>query len=110
MIRIFLCLMVEFLVQDIDCMPLNPLDNMPEALRRQIGARKASFMIKEPQINGNSNFGGCEMHFSPMKVHASSALVMHGKVRLLGSINVLIFHLTLMLAFLFYTFLVYPTL
>ncbi|TKY52226.1 ALWAYS EARLY 2 protein [Spatholobus suberectus] len=57
---------VEF-VMDIDCMPLNPLDNMPEALRRQIGARKASFMTKEPHINGNSNFGGCEMHYSPVK-------------------------------------------
>lgn len=62
---------VEF-VMDIDCMPLNPLDNMPEALRRQIGARKASFMIKEPQINGNSNFGGCEMHSSPMKAKVAA--------------------------------------
>lgn len=62
---------VEF-VMDIDCMPLNPLDNMPEALRRQIGARKASFMIKEPQINGNSNFGGCKMHSSPMKAKVAA--------------------------------------
>ncbi|XP_020207423.1 protein ALWAYS EARLY 2 [Cajanus cajan] len=52
---------------DIDCMPLNPLDNMPEALRTQVGAGKASFMTKEPQINGNSNFGGCETHSSPVK-------------------------------------------
>ncbi|XP_061337996.1 protein ALWAYS EARLY 2-like isoform X2 [Gastrolobium bilobum] len=57
---------VEF-VKDIDCMPVNRLDNMPEAMRRQIGARKGSFMIKEPQINGNSSFGGCEIHASPMK-------------------------------------------
>ncbi|CAI8603455.1 unnamed protein product [Vicia faba] len=71
---------VEF-IMDIDCMPLNPLDNMPEALRRQIGARKASFITKEPQINGNSSFGGCEMHSSPVKVHSSSsASVKQGKV------------------------------
>ncbi|KAJ1377648.1 SANT/Myb domain [Sesbania bispinosa] len=43
---------VEF-VMDIDCMPLNPLDNMPDALRGQ--------------INGNSSFGGCEMRASPQK-------------------------------------------
>ncbi|KAL2325514.1 hypothetical protein Fmac_024572 [Flemingia macrophylla] len=57
---------VEF-VMDIDCMPLNPLDNMPEALRRQVGGRKTSFMTKDPQINGNSYFGGCETHSSPVK-------------------------------------------
>lgn len=74
--------------QDIDCMPLNPLDNMPEALRRQIGARKASFITKEPQINGNSSVGGCEMHSSPVKVHLfSSASVKEGKVRWLTNIN-----------------------
>ncbi|KEH43078.1 protein ALWAYS EARLY 2 isoform X3 [Medicago truncatula] len=71
---------VEF-ITDIDCMPLNPLDNMPEALRRQIGARKASFTTIEPHINGNSSFGGCEMHASPVKVRpSSSALVKQGKV------------------------------
>ncbi|XP_058760586.1 protein ALWAYS EARLY 3-like isoform X2 [Vicia villosa] len=70
---------VEF-IMDIDCMPLNTLDNMPEALRRQIGARKASFITKEPQINGNSSVGGCEMHSSPVKVHlSSSASVKQGK-------------------------------
>lgn len=69
-------------------MPLNPLDNMPEALRRQIGARKASFTTIEPHINGNSSFGGCEMHASPVKVRpSSSALVKQGKVRLLTSIK-----------------------
>ncbi|XP_057425539.1 protein ALWAYS EARLY 2-like isoform X2 [Lotus japonicus] len=57
---------VEF-VMDIDCMPLNPSDNMPEALRRQIGVRKSPFMTKESQINGNSRFGGCEKHASPVK-------------------------------------------
>ncbi|XP_047148954.1 protein ALWAYS EARLY 2-like isoform X3 [Vigna umbellata] len=70
---------VEF-VMDIDCMPFNPLDNMPEALRRHIDDRKGSFMPIEPHINGNSHFGGCENHSSPLKVHtSSSALVMHGK-------------------------------
>ncbi|XP_027363877.1 protein ALWAYS EARLY 2 isoform X3 [Abrus precatorius] len=72
---------VEF-VMDIDCMPLNPLDNMPEALRRQIGARKASLLTKEPQINGKSCFGGCETCTSPVKVHtSSSALVKQGKAK-----------------------------
>ncbi|XP_004495723.1 protein ALWAYS EARLY 2 isoform X2 [Cicer arietinum] len=70
---------VEF-IMDIDCMPLNPLDNMPEALRRQFGARKASFMTIEPHINGSSSFVGCEMHASPAKVHpSSSASVKQGK-------------------------------
>lgn len=69
-------------------MPLNPLDNMPEALRRQFGARKASFMTIEPHINGSSSFVGCEMHASPAKVHpSSSASVKQGKVRLLTSIK-----------------------
>ncbi|CAJ2628697.1 unnamed protein product [Trifolium pratense] len=64
---------VEF-IMDIDCMPSNPFDNMPEALRRQIGARKASFMTTEPQLNGNSSFGGCEMHSSPVKETALTEL------------------------------------
>lgn len=86
--QISLFWLVWFLDQDIDCMPLNPLDNMPEALRRQIGARKASFITKEPQTNGNSSFGGCEMHSSPVKVHpSSSASVKQGKVRWLTNIN-----------------------
>lgn len=97
--------MSGFLVQDIDCMPFNPLDNMPEALRRHIDDRKGSFIPIEPHINGNSNFGGCENHSSPLKVHtSSSALVMHGKVRLLTRINVLILSLNLVLTLLFYTF------
>ncbi|XP_028770851.1 protein ALWAYS EARLY 2 [Neltuma alba] len=48
---------VEF-VMDIDCMPVNPVDNMPEALRRQIGAGKVSHMGKPLQINEISNFEG----------------------------------------------------
>ncbi|XP_061348443.1 protein ALWAYS EARLY 2-like [Gastrolobium bilobum] len=49
---------VEF-VMDIDCMPFNPLDNMPEALRRHIDAGKVPRVSKEPQLKGNSSFGGC---------------------------------------------------
>ncbi|XP_021622906.1 protein ALWAYS EARLY 2 isoform X4 [Manihot esculenta] len=44
---------VEF-VKDIDCMPLNPFDNMPEALRRH----GFSVMSKELQVNGHSHIGG----------------------------------------------------
>ncbi|KAJ1387432.1 DIRP domain [Sesbania bispinosa] len=51
---------VEF-VMDIDCMPLNPLDNMQDALRGQ--------------INGNSSFGGCEMRASPQKGDVNYAIV-----------------------------------
>jgi len=94
LVLVFLFLMSGFLVQDIDCMPFNPLDNMPEALRRHIDDRKDSLMPIDPHINGNSDFGGCENHSSPVKVHtSSSALVklMHGKVRLLTTpINVLV--------------------
>ncbi|KAJ7973358.1 Protein ALWAYS EARLY 3 [Quillaja saponaria] len=48
---------VEF-VKDIDCMPLNPSDNMPEALRRQNAPCKVSFIFKEPQ-NGHPKSGSC---------------------------------------------------
>lgn len=61
-------------------MPMNPSDNMPEALRRQIGAGKVSAMSKEPQMNGNSNTcassGLLEKAPTP-----SSPLVKQGKVR-----------------------------
>nr|TKS04330.1 hypothetical protein D5086_0000145310 [Populus alba] len=43
---------VEF-VKDIDCMPSNPLDNMPEALRRQ----GTSVLPRELHLNGKSNAG-----------------------------------------------------
>ncbi|KAK9161497.1 hypothetical protein Syun_007838 [Stephania yunnanensis] len=43
---------VEF-VMDMDCMPLNPLENMPEALRRQsFVANKLHENFNEPQANG----------------------------------------------------------
>ncbi|KAM1051853.1 protein ALWAYS EARLY 2-like isoform X1 [Malus sylvestris] len=60
---------VEF-VMDVDCMPLNPLDNMPEALRRQNIAFDKSFLTsKESNKNGNLNFGG------PMMFPSSGHLV-----------------------------------
>ncbi|XP_011023637.1 PREDICTED: protein ALWAYS EARLY 2-like isoform X2 [Populus euphratica] len=43
---------VEF-VKDIDCMPSNPLDNMPEALRRQ----RISVLPRGMLVNGKSNAG-----------------------------------------------------
>ncbi|KAG2245662.1 hypothetical protein Bca4012_091408 [Brassica carinata] len=43
------------LVKDIDCMPSNPLEYMPEGLRRQID--KCLSMKKEAQQNGNPNLG-----------------------------------------------------
>ncbi|EOY11451.1 DIRP,Myb-like DNA-binding domain, putative isoform 1 [Theobroma cacao] len=49
---------VEF-VMDIDCMPLNPLENMPEALRRQnLAFDKFSVTPKPSQVNSHSDFGG----------------------------------------------------
>ncbi|XP_044498387.1 protein ALWAYS EARLY 2-like isoform X3 [Mangifera indica] len=47
---------VEY-VMDIDCMPSNTFDNVPEALRRQIvAAHKLSAISKELQGNGHTNF------------------------------------------------------
>ncbi|KAM5561232.1 protein ALWAYS EARLY 2 [Rosa sericea] len=45
---------VEF-VMDVDCMPSNPLDNMPEALKRQNIAFE-KFPLTLPHLNGNLNF------------------------------------------------------
>ncbi|KAK7337778.1 hypothetical protein VNO77_18365 [Canavalia gladiata] len=42
---------------DIDCMPLNPLDNMPEALSCQIGAGSVPCMSKKAQMKGSSSVG-----------------------------------------------------
>ncbi|KAK7269336.1 hypothetical protein RIF29_22061 [Crotalaria pallida] len=64
---------VEF-VLDIDCMPSNPLDNMPEDLRRQLSARKVSLMSKEPQVNGNSCCGGSATSASPVKGEANRCI------------------------------------
>ncbi|XP_022719393.1 protein ALWAYS EARLY 2-like isoform X2 [Durio zibethinus] len=49
---------VEF-VMDVDCMPLNPSENMPETLRRQnLAFDKFSMTPEESQVNGNLDFGG----------------------------------------------------
>ncbi|KAI4349974.1 hypothetical protein L6164_010507 [Bauhinia variegata] len=76
---------VEF-VMDIDCMPLNPFDNMPKALNRQNGAGpagKVAFMTKEPQMNGSSNYEGSMTYPSSGPVEkaptTSSTLVKLGK-------------------------------
>ncbi|KAL3030379.1 hypothetical protein AAZX31_03G216900 [Glycine max] len=45
-------------VMDIDCMPLNPLDTMPETLRQQISASNVPRISKKPHKKGNSRFGG----------------------------------------------------
>ncbi|XP_023642732.1 protein ALWAYS EARLY 2 isoform X2 [Capsella rubella] len=78
------------LVMDIDCMPLNPLEYMPEGLRRQID--KCLSMKKEAQLSGNSNIGvsvifppcGLEnVSFSmnpPLNQGDIIAPILHGKV------------------------------
>lgn len=43
----------KYLSQDIDCMPLNPLENMPEALKRH----RFSVTSKELQMSEHSNIG-----------------------------------------------------
>ncbi|XVF57456.1 hypothetical protein PTKIN_Ptkin06aG0207000 [Pterospermum kingtungense] len=85
---------VEFVV-DIDCMPLNPLENMPEILRRQnLAFDKLSVTPKESQGNGYLDFGGSVVSTSsgrlenattpvnflgiPIKVDANCAVV-HAK-------------------------------
>uniref|UniRef100_A0A5B6ZU57 SANT domain-containing protein n=1 Tax=Davidia involucrata TaxID=16924 RepID=A0A5B6ZU57_DAVIN len=54
---------VEF-VMDIDCMPLNPLENMPEVLRRQNIAVDKFSVNSRVQKAGQSNIGG-SMVFAP---------------------------------------------
>ncbi|KAE8686638.1 DIRP,Myb-like DNA-binding domain, putative isoform 3 [Hibiscus syriacus] len=46
------------LVMDIDCMPLNPLENFPETLRKQnLSFDKFPVTSNEYQVNGHSDFG-----------------------------------------------------
>lgn len=70
-------------------MPMNPLDNMPEALRRQIGAGKVSCLSKQLQMNEISNFGGCATCASGGHLEKvptpSSTLIKQGKVRYMKS-------------------------
>ncbi|XP_059652430.1 protein ALWAYS EARLY 3 isoform X2 [Cornus florida] len=55
---------VEF-VMDIDCMPLNPLENMPEALRKQHIAFDKFVIESRGSKAGQSNIGG-PMVFAPI--------------------------------------------
>lgn len=68
-------------------MPLNPLENMPEALRRQnIAIDKFSLISKESQMNGDPNIGGLIVASSGHMEKVSSpvnTLVKQGKVILL---------------------------
>lgn len=53
------------IVMDVDCMPLNPLDNMPETLRRQkLAMDKSNLASKGSQVNGHPSALG-PMFFSP---------------------------------------------
>ncbi|KAK9265918.1 hypothetical protein L1049_012597 [Liquidambar formosana] len=63
----------SFKIEDIDCMPLNPLDNMPDALRRQhIAVNRFSVDPKGPKLNGQSNIGR-SMTFDPRPFLYSSS-------------------------------------
>lgn len=79
------------MVQDIDCMPMNPVDYIPEALRRHFGAGKVSYMAKQLQINEISNFEGGVMCGSGESLEnlpsPSSNLVKVGKVRYMKFYN-----------------------
>ncbi|XP_010550978.1 PREDICTED: protein ALWAYS EARLY 2-like isoform X2 [Tarenaya hassleriana] len=59
---------VEF-VKDIDCMPLNPLEYMPEGLRRQIDMCMA--ISKEAHLNRHPNFEGSVIFPSSVLENAS---------------------------------------
>jgi hypothetical protein len=66
-------------------MPSNPLDNMPEALRRQnIALDKFSLISKESQMNGDPNIGGSMIFASSGHMEKVSSpvstLVKQGKV------------------------------
>ena len=68
-------------------MPFNPMENMPEALRRpNIAIDKFSLTSKEPQPNGNMSFGGPVMFASSGHLEKAptsmNALGKHGKVRM----------------------------
>ncbi|XP_013626537.1 PREDICTED: protein ALWAYS EARLY 2-like isoform X2 [Brassica oleracea var. oleracea] len=78
------------LVKDIDCMPSNPLEYMPEGLRRQID--KCLSMKKEAQQSGNPNLGlsvifpPCGLENADCSMSPSlnqgdmNAPILHGKV------------------------------
>ncbi|XP_020210738.1 protein ALWAYS EARLY 2 isoform X3 [Cajanus cajan] len=72
------------LVMDIDCMPSNPLDNMPETLRWQFGSGNVPCMREKKDMKEKSRFGGCMTSASSglMEKAASSSSTMakHKKV------------------------------
>ncbi|GMI65604.1 ARABIDOPSIS THALIANA ALWAYS EARLY 2, ALWAYS EARLY 2 [Hibiscus trionum] len=93
---------VEF-VMDIDCMPLNPLENMSETLKRQnIAFDKFSSTPRGSQGNGNLELGGSEVFTSsgclenamgpvnmlanPIKVDAKHS-ALHGKPAVLNNVS-----------------------
>nr|KYP71222.1 Lin-9 isogeny [Cajanus cajan] len=80
------------LVMDIDCMPSNPLDNMPETLRWQFGSGNVPCMREKKDMKEKSRFGGCMTSASSglMEKAASSSSTMakHKKVGLLISLQV----------------------
>ncbi|KAL5701129.1 hypothetical protein ACHQM5_026501 [Ranunculus cassubicifolius] len=61
---------VEF-VMDIDCMPLNPLENMPEALRRQqtSSSGKLNETSTEPKPNARPKSGSYNTKVAPNENH-----------------------------------------
>lgn len=74
-------------------MPLIPLDNMPEALRRDdIALENFSSTPKEPQMHNNLNFGETMMFSSSghreRTPNSMNAMIKHGKVRLLLNISI----------------------
>ncbi|KAK8552588.1 hypothetical protein V6N12_041173 [Hibiscus sabdariffa] len=54
--------LTDGLLQDIDCMPLNPLENFPGTLRRQNLAVDDFPVTPESQENGHSDFCGPRAH------------------------------------------------
>lgn len=79
--------MWAFFFQDIDCMPINPFDNLPEACRRQnIAFDKFSSTTKELQMQNSLNFGGSMMFassgYQEKTPNSINTMTKHGKVRL----------------------------
>lgn len=73
-------------------MPLNPLDNMPETLRRQIGPGSVPCVSKKPHMKRNSTFpaGMKSVSSGPVEkasTSSSSTSAKHKKVELLINNN-----------------------
>ncbi|CAN1843178.1 Protein ALWAYS EARLY 2 [Linum perenne] len=52
------------LIKDIDCMPFDQLENMPEALKKQ----KYHGVLKEVEMNGHSNTENARVHHSQVMI------------------------------------------